>query len=113
MVHLQLNRKDREIENLFTAVQNTIDAKDTAVERCRVLSETNLPILKIKLDETLTLCENVLQRKPDSRLVSESIGWIFGSLSNADYSSLRRRRLNNWKGIVSNEQKHWIASQMT
>lgn len=70
-VFVQLKRKDKEVENLFTAVQNTIDAKDTAVERCRVLSETNLPILKIKLDETLTLCENVLQREPDKRLVSE------------------------------------------
>lgn len=71
-VQSQLKRKDKEVENLFAAVQNTIDAKDTTVERCRVLSETNLPILKIKLDETLTLCENVLQREPDKRLVSET-----------------------------------------
>lgn len=55
-------RKDQEVENLFQAVQNTIEAKDTSVEKCKVLNETNLPLLKIKLDETLTLCERVLNR---------------------------------------------------
>lgn len=55
-------RNDREVENLFASVQNTIDAKDSTVEKCYVLSETNLPLLKIKLDETSTLCESVLNR---------------------------------------------------
>ncbi|XP_055310242.1 biogenesis of lysosome-related organelles complex 1 subunit 5 [Sitodiplosis mosellana] len=55
-------RNDKEIENLFSSVQNTIEAKDSTVEKCCILSETNLPLLKIKLDETLTLCESVLTR---------------------------------------------------
>lgn len=67
---LQGNRKDREIENLFTTVQTTIDAKETSVERCRILSQDNLPLLKYKLEDTLTLCENVLNRKADPELVS-------------------------------------------
>lgn len=58
----ELKRNDREIENLFNSVQNTIEAKETSVEKCYMLSESNLPILKIKLDETSTLCENVLNR---------------------------------------------------
>lgn len=67
---IQVNRKDREIENLFASVQNTVDAKETTVERCRILSQENLPLLKYKLEDTLTLCEDVLNRKPDPDLVS-------------------------------------------
>lgn len=60
--YLQQQRNDREVENLFASVQNTIEAKDSTIEKCLVLCETNLPLLKIKLDETSTLCENVLNR---------------------------------------------------
>lgn len=67
---IQLKRKDREIENLFSALQNTIDARDTSIEKCRNLSESNLPLLKIKLDETLALCDNVLNRNPNTEAVS-------------------------------------------
>lgn len=35
-----------------------------------MLSESNLPLLKIKLDETLTLCENVLNREANKDAVS-------------------------------------------
>lgn len=35
-----------------------------------MLSGSNLPLLKIKLDETLTLCENVLNRGVDEEAVS-------------------------------------------
>lgn len=59
---LQQKRNDREIENLFSSVQNTIESKDTTIEKCCVLSESHLPILKIKLDETLTLCESILSQ---------------------------------------------------
>ncbi|XP_031620943.1 biogenesis of lysosome-related organelles complex 1 subunit 5 [Contarinia nasturtii] len=52
------NRNDKEVENLFLSVQSTIEAKESSVEKCL----SNLPLLKIKLDETLTLCENVLNR---------------------------------------------------
>lgn len=68
--YLQLKRGDREIENLFNAVQNTIDARDTSIEKCRNLSESNLPFLKIKLDETLALCENVLSRDQNTEAVN-------------------------------------------
>lgn len=37
-----------------------------------MLSGSNLPLLKIKLDETLTLCENVLNRGVDEEAVSFS-----------------------------------------
>lgn len=67
----QLKRNDREIENLFNSVQNTIEAKETSVEKCYMLSESNLPILKIKLDETSTLCENVLNRGVNEEAVSQ------------------------------------------
>lgn len=36
-----------------------------------MLSESNLPILKIKLDETSTLCENVLNRGVNEEAVSQ------------------------------------------
>lgn len=67
---LQQKRNDREVEHLFASVQNTIDAKDSTIEKCYVLSETNLPLLKIKLDETSTLCENVLNRGVNQEAVS-------------------------------------------
>lgn len=59
------------MENLFSAVQNTIDAKDTSVERCNNFCQSNLPLLKIKLDEALTLCEKVLQRNEDHELIDQ------------------------------------------
>lgn len=59
---MQQKRNDKEIENLFASVQNTIEAKDTSITKCHILSEKNLPLLKIKLDETLALCEGVLNR---------------------------------------------------
>lgn len=68
----QQKRNDREIEHLFASVQNTIEAKDSTIEKCYVLSETNLPLLKIKLDETSTLCENVLNRGVNQEAVSKS-----------------------------------------
>lgn len=67
---LQQKRNDKEIENLFSSVQNTIEAKDTSIARCHTLSEKNLPLLKIKLDETLTLCEGVLNRGVNKEAVS-------------------------------------------
>lgn len=66
----QLRRNDKEVENLFSSVQNIIEAKDTSIEKCYVLSETNLPLLKIKLDESLTLCESVLNRGVNEKAVS-------------------------------------------
>lgn len=66
----QSKRGDREIENLFNAVQSTIDSRDTSIEKCRNLSESNLPLLKIKLDETLALCENVLTRDENTEAVN-------------------------------------------
>lgn len=66
-----MKRGDREIEHLFNALQNTIDAQDRSIEKCRNLSESNLPLLKIKLDETLALCENVLTRDQNTEAVNK------------------------------------------
>lgn len=33
-----------------------------------MLSQENLPLLKFKLDDTLTLCENILSRKTEAGL---------------------------------------------
>lgn len=41
------------------------------MERCRILSQENLPLLKFKLEDTLTLCENVLNRKPNPELAQK------------------------------------------
>lgn len=75
MFDLQQKRNDKEIENLFSSVQNTIEAKETSVEKCCVLSGSHLPLLKIKLVETLTLCENVLTRGVNKEAVSFSFGF--------------------------------------
>lgn len=59
---VQQKRNDREVENLFESVKNTIEAKESIIERCHTLSQTNLPLLKIKLDESVTLGETILNR---------------------------------------------------
>lgn len=33
-----------------------------------MVSETNLPVLKIGLEQTLNICEKILEREPDSSL---------------------------------------------
>lgn len=66
----QERRDDKEVENLFASVQNTIEARDSSIGKCYLLSESNLPLLKIKLDETLTLCESVLNRGVNREAVS-------------------------------------------
>lgn len=65
-----MKRGDREVEHLFGAVQNTAETKSIAVEKCRNLAESQLPLLKIKLDESFTLCERLLNRSNSSDAVN-------------------------------------------
>lgn len=103
-----MKRGDRDIENLFNAVQNTIDARDTSIERCRNLSESNLPLLKIKLTETLALCENVLTRDENTEAVNKAVmnlmQFMFGFLMMIIVYCIRRRK--NLKKIVPKEMMH-------
>lgn len=66
--NFQETRGDREIDNIFTAFQNTIETKDSSLEKCRLVSETNLPVLKVGLENTLNICEKIIEREPDSSL---------------------------------------------
>lgn len=97
-------------------MQNTIEAKESSVEKCYVLSETNLPLLKIKLDETLTLCDSVLNRGVNQEAVSiekkhiESfnINPLRMVLKKAPFYSSK----NAWTRPVWGVQKFWIVSWM-
>lgn len=48
----QEKRKDREVEGLFTTLQNTIEIRDVALQKCTRLSETHLPDLRKQLDKS-------------------------------------------------------------
>jgi len=65
-------RSDREIENLFSVIENAIDIKDNQIERLKHLSSANLPLLTSKLDEALAICDKIhnieLEKEKDSTL---------------------------------------------
>ncbi|CAK1601784.1 unnamed protein product [Parnassius mnemosyne] len=52
-------RGDREVENLFSILENLTDIKDTQVERISKSGKTGLPILSEKLVQGLQLCEEI------------------------------------------------------
>lgn len=56
---LQEKRSDREIENLFSVIENAIEIKDNQIERLKHLSSANLPTLTSKLDEALAICDKI------------------------------------------------------
>lgn len=66
--YFQEKRNDREIENLFSTAQNTTEVKDSAVARCKALSEVQLPVLNKILQDTLRDCEKAANRLPDPEL---------------------------------------------
>lgn len=55
---------------MFGAVQTTAETKAAAVQKCRHLAESHLPLLKIKLDASLALCEQILSRDADPEAVN-------------------------------------------
>ncbi|CAG4979624.1 unnamed protein product [Parnassius apollo] len=52
-------RGDREVENLFSILENLTDIKDTQIERINKSGKTGLPILSEKLMQGLQLCEEI------------------------------------------------------
>ncbi|CAH2050157.1 unnamed protein product, partial [Iphiclides podalirius] len=52
-------RGDREVENLFSILENLTDIKDTQVEKICKNGKTTLPILSEKLEQSLQLCEEI------------------------------------------------------
>lgn len=56
----QLKHKDREIETLFTTLQNTIEIRDTGLPRCEHLARANIVTLGAQVAETQALCRQTL-----------------------------------------------------
>ncbi|XP_055714813.1 biogenesis of lysosome-related organelles complex 1 subunit 5, partial [Phlebotomus papatasi] len=52
-------RNDREVENLFLSLQNTSEAKDSGVSKCKVACEGHLDQLQKSLEVALTACQEV------------------------------------------------------
>lgn len=68
----QERRRDREVENLFSAIQTTAEVKTNTVKKCENLCESNLLNLQQQLDASLKSCEEVLSQQRDPSLVSVS-----------------------------------------
>ncbi|CAG4965500.1 unnamed protein product [Colias eurytheme] len=52
-------RGDREVENLFNILENITDIKDTQLDKIQRSSKAALPVLSEKLQQALTLTEEV------------------------------------------------------
>ncbi|CAD7077135.1 unnamed protein product [Hermetia illucens] len=61
-------RRDREVENLFSAIQTTAEVKTNTVKKCENLCESNLLNLQQQLDASLKSCEEVLSQQRDPSL---------------------------------------------
>ncbi|GAB0096905.1 hypothetical protein DMENIID0001_124850 [Sergentomyia squamirostris] len=61
-------RSDREVENLFLALQNTSEAKDSSISRCKIACEAHLDHLQKSLESALTACDSLSNRVPDPAL---------------------------------------------
>ncbi|KAJ6641269.1 Transmembrane protein [Pseudolycoriella hygida] len=61
-------RQDREIEGLFTALQNTIENRDSSVEKFRLASEVHLSDIKTNLDSVKSVLDSVLEDNPTEDL---------------------------------------------
>lgn len=59
MSYIQEKRGDREVENLFSILENLTDIKDTQVDKICKNGKTALPTLSEKLDQSLKLCEEI------------------------------------------------------
>lgn len=70
---VQEKRQDREIEGLFTALQNTIENRDSGIEKFRLASEVHLSDIKANLDSVKGVLETVLDDNPTEDLVTEKI----------------------------------------
>lgn len=65
---LQEKRQDQEIEGLFAVLQNTIELRDSSLERCHLTSETHLPGLRANLEQTLADCQEIYDTKFENQL---------------------------------------------
>lgn len=70
---LQLKRKDREIENIFSALQHTIEIRDSGLKRCSSLSQTHLPAIVAVVANAHSTCQETLERvnKLDSTIAAQ------------------------------------------
>ncbi|XP_077296220.1 biogenesis of lysosome-related organelles complex 1 subunit 5 isoform X2 [Arctopsyche grandis] len=58
-------RSDREVENLFSIIENATEIKDNQVERLKELSETNIPKLTDALNKALEETEAIFKVEQD------------------------------------------------
>lgn len=65
----QEKRQDREIEGLFTALQNTIENRDSSIEKFRLAAECHLSDIKTNLDSSKNVLETVLEDHSKEDLV--------------------------------------------
>lgn len=72
-LNLQEKRQDREIEGLFTTLQNTIENRDSNIEKFRLASEVHLSDIKTNLDSVKSVFETVLEAIPTEDLVIFSV----------------------------------------
>lgn len=68
---IQEKRQDREIEGLFAVLQNTIELRDSSLERCNLASVTHLPELRDNIETTLWNCEAIYDPEFDKTLESK------------------------------------------
>lgn len=68
----QEKRQDREIEGLFTALQNTIENRDSSIEKFRLAAECHLSDIKTNLDSSKSVLETVLEDDSKEDLVRQT-----------------------------------------
>lgn len=68
----QLKHKDREIETLFTTLQNTIEIRDTGLPRCEQLARAHIDTLGAQVAETQELCRRTLAVANTTPVANES-----------------------------------------
>lgn len=68
LVRIQEKRQDQDIEGLFTVLQNTIELRDSSLERCHLASESHLPSLRANLEQTLADCQAIYDSEFENQL---------------------------------------------
>lgn len=81
----QDKRNDREVERLFKIIEHSTDIDQSQLDRTIELGNSQLPNLKVKVDEALSMCERVLQKEGKInhvciKLIISQISFVFFSL---------------------------------
>lgn len=107
---MQEKRQDREIEGLFTTLQNTVESRDSSIEKFRLASEAHLSEIKSDLESVKNVLETVLADSPTEDPVKEFFSKLTfvhlmpnNAVFNFQYKTLeenRARRQTEWQQFV-------------